>query len=27
LAVYAITFTSCVAPHVTVDHPDSFQVH
>jgi thiol-disulfide isomerase/thioredoxin len=27
LALYAIAFTSCVAPHVTADHPDSFQVH
>jgi thiol-disulfide isomerase/thioredoxin len=27
LAVYAFTFTSCVAPHATADYPDSFQVH
>ena len=27
LALYTFTFTSCVAPHASPDHPDIFQVH
>ncbi|MCB8942793.1 MAG: redoxin domain-containing protein [Ardenticatenaceae bacterium] len=27
LCLYAFTFTSCVAPYATPDHPDTFQVH
>ena len=27
LAIYAFTFTSCLAPYATPDDPDTFQVH